>query len=115
MRAPRDSVKSSATLLPLAHLRRGPGRPRHGDRSSDKRQASGHTSPVSSPTWQHGTQALIATARLLDRAAAAAYLGISVDTLDRLTRQGHVHRLLLPGTRCVRFDVRELDVYVAAL
>jgi hypothetical protein len=53
--------------------------------------------------------------RLLDRAAAADYLSISLDTLDRLCRHGQIRRVLLASTRCVRFDLRELDRFVSAL
>jgi hypothetical protein len=52
--------------------------------------------------------------RLLDRAAAADYLSVSVDVLDRLTRQRYLRRRVLPGTRCVRFDVRDLDLLIEA-
>jgi excisionase family DNA binding protein len=61
-----------------------------------------------------GDEALPADVRLLDRARAASYLGIGLDTLDRLSRQGRLPRLVLPGTRCVRFDRRALDRFVDA-
>jgi hypothetical protein len=48
----------------------------------------------------------------LGRAAAAQYLGISVDSLDRITQLGHIRRRVLPGTRCIRFDISELDRFV---
>ena len=50
--------------------------------------------------------------RLVDRSGAAEYLGVSVDIVDKLARRGAVRRLVLPGTRCVRFDLRELDRFI---
>jgi hypothetical protein len=50
--------------------------------------------------------------RLLDRSGAAQYLGVSVDIVDKLARRGAVRRLVLPGTRCVRFDLRDLDRFI---
>jgi len=50
--------------------------------------------------------------RLLNRQQAAEYLGISVDLLDRLSRQGRVRRRLLPATRCIRYDIRDLSRFV---
>jgi len=50
--------------------------------------------------------------RLLDRAGAARYLSVSLDVLDRLARRGLVRRRVLPGTRCIRFDVRDLNRFI---
>jgi hypothetical protein len=50
--------------------------------------------------------------RLLDRAGAARYLSVSLDVLDRLARRALVRRRVLPGTRCIRFDVRDLNRFI---
>jgi hypothetical protein len=63
--------------------------------------------------------------RLLDRDAAAAYLSISVDTLDRLLQSGALHVVRLPvqrdrktglgvrgTTRRILLDRHELDALV---
>jgi hypothetical protein len=114
--APSDPIKTGSTPLPLAHLRRGPGRPRtrpRGDIPGDIHLAAGPQVRANAAEHGHGPEATVASgrslSRLLDRAAAADYLSVSVDVLDRLTRQGHLRRRVLPGTRCIRFDVRDLD------
>lgn len=114
--APSDPVKSGSTPLPLAHLRRGPGRPRtrpRGDIPGDIHPVGGSQVSANAAEHGHGAEATVtpgrSLGRLLDRAAAALYLSVSVDVLDRLTRQGHLRRRVLPGTRCIRFDVQDLD------
>jgi hypothetical protein len=37
---------------------------------------------------------------------------VSLDVLDRLARRGLVRRRVLPGTRCIRFDVRDLNRFI---
>ena len=113
--APSDPVKSGSTL-PLAHLRRRPGRPRirpRGDNPGDIPLVASPQVRAKAAEHGHGAEATVAPGRslgrLLDRAAAALYLSVSVDVLDRLTRQGHLRRRVLPGTRCIRFDIQDLD------
>jgi excisionase family DNA binding protein len=72
----------------------------------------------------HGAQAPIAFVppnrpgitlrRLYSRRQAAEYLGCSTDSVDRMVERGQLERLRLPGSRLVRFDVRDLDQLVAA-
>lgn len=45
---------------------------------------------------------------VLTRRQAAAHLGISVATLDRLTKAGHIRAAKL-GTRTVRYTVEDLN------
>jgi hypothetical protein len=105
--APSDPVKSGPTPLPLAHLRGGPERPRtrpRGDNAGDIWPGADSQIVANAAEHRHGAEALPAEVRLLNRARAASYLGIGLDTL-----QGRLPRLVLPGTRCVRFDPRALD------
>jgi len=95
----------------LEHHRRRAGRPRKqpvGDNPGDVRPSLKLEHAVPATVSQHRTQALQASVRLLDRPGAARYLGVSVDTLDRL----RIPRVVLPGCRLVRYDVRELDRFV---
>lgn len=101
--------------LPLEHLRRGPGRPRkarNGDIPSYNRRVHSQQQRDITAVTEHGAQALRTSARLLDRQRAALYLGVSLDTLDRLTAQGRLRRLVIPGTRLIRFDVQILDSFI---
>ena len=65
--------------------------------------------------------------RLLDRETAAAYLSVSVDTLDRLLQSGALHVVRLPvqrdrntgvgvrgPTRRILVDRHELDALIEA-
>ena len=105
----------------LEHLRRGPGRPRKardGDNPSDIRAATGPQACATSGEHGHGAEAPVtpapSQARLLDRVQAASYLGISVDTLDRLASHGRLQRLVIPGTRLVRYDRKALDSFISS-
>ena len=48
---------------------------------------------------------------MLEAAAAAEMLSISVQTLEKLP----ILRVTLPGTRCVRYPMEELKRYVRAV
>lgn len=55
--------------------------------------------------------------RLLNRAEAAEYLGISTTVLDRLTRAGHIAYIETPSTGkagrpCHRWTVGDLNAYI---
>jgi hypothetical protein len=79
--APSDPVKSGSTPLPLAHLRRGPGRPRtrpRGDNPGDIRPGAGTQVVANGAQHGHGAEALPVDAPLLDRARAASYLGVGL-------------------------------------
>jgi excisionase family DNA binding protein len=52
--------------------------------------------------------------RLLGLEDAAAYLGVSTDTVLGMLERGVVHRVALPGVRRLLLDVRELDEVVEA-
>jgi hypothetical protein len=109
----------SAPTLPLAEasqrLRRRPRRTKkHPEGGTDGDSAVVPASDLRMKVAQRPQSAVAQLAlrpipRLLDRAAAARYLSVSVDVLDRLARRGFVRRRVLPGTRCIRFDVRDLD------
>ena len=114
----RDVIKADE-VLPLAHLRRRPGRPRKhplGDKAGDSQSTTGSQVRFGPALRSEGTEVQVASGRslvrLLDRSRAAEYLSISVDTLDRLTRHGRLRRLRLPGTECRRYDIRDLDRYI---
>jgi len=119
-RANGEVLASSTTSAPplLAHLRRRSGRPLKagaGDNPGDNRPAPAAQLCANTTLRQPGAEAHVAPVlppRLLDRAGAAAYLSISVDLLDRLSRQGRLRRRLLPPTRCIRYDIRDLDRFV---
>lgn len=121
----RELVKSAPTL-PLARasqgLRRRPGRPRKhraGDNDGDITMVDPSQVRMNTVPRPEGAGAQIASGplngplpRLLDRAGAARYLSVSLDVLDRLARRGLVRRRVLPGTRCIRFDVRDLNRFI---
>lgn len=54
------------------------------------------------------------TDRWMLRREAADYLKIGVSTLDRLVREGKIHKFTATGKRQVMFDREQLDAYVRA-
>ena len=54
--------------------------------------------------------------RLINREAAAAYVGVSANTFDDMAEKGLMPKpRILPGYRRKAWDVRELDIAVDAL
>ena len=54
--------------------------------------------------------------RLIDREASAAYASVSPNTFDLLVTAGGMPKpRVIPGTRRLAWDVRELDVAIDAL
>jgi hypothetical protein len=97
-----------------------------GSRTSD-RVAKSSAPPVLSPPRRPSRSSASAGIgpRLLDRDAAAAYLSVSVDTVDRLLQSGALHVVRLPvqrdrktglgvrgTTRRILIDRHELDSLV---
>jgi hypothetical protein len=75
----------------------------------------------SSDTHRHneGPATTPITPRLLNRSAAAAYLGLSLATLDALRSQGEISPVPVPAAhrvgvplRVPLFDIRDLDAAV---
>jgi excisionase family DNA binding protein len=104
--------------LPLAHasqrLRGKPGRPRRGDNPGDKpqppRQVPDRPRPLVHPRGpQDGPTAGRGEPRLLGREQAASYLGVGVDTVDRLRMRGELQPVGLCGLRRVLYDRADLD------
>ncbi len=116
----------SAPTLPLARasqgLRRRPGRPRKhpaGDNDADSTVVDPSQVRMNTVPRAEAARAQIGSGppdgplpRLLDRAGVARYLSVSLDVLDRLARRGLVRRRVLPGTRCIRFDLRDLNRFI---
>jgi excisionase family DNA binding protein len=128
-----ESITESSTqthALPLAHLRRRPGRPRKhpletlsSDKPGDSGRRQERQAAVVAELLAHGPQAKLTFApperpgitarRLYSRRQAAEYLGCSIDTVDRLAASGELPRLYLPGSRLLRFDLLDLELIVA--
>mgnify|MGYP000970362303 CR=1 FL=1 len=51
--------------------------------------------------------------RLMDEATAAAYLGVSASTLNRIKNERHLVQKKVRGL--LRYDIRDLDVYADGL
>lgn len=97
-------------------LRRRPGRPRKtsdGDKTvtsarRDEKEVPARSSFPGRGALVQGAFGLLQ--RLLGREAAAQYLGVSVDTVDRLMTQGELRRVRLPvAERRILFDRADLD------
>jgi len=111
-----DSTDALARPLEEAsrRLRRPPGRPRASDTNGDTAPRRAAHVPAVKVRADVSTVVPVAprpSQRLLDRATAARYLGVSTDMLDRLVHRYALPRLVL-GTRCVRFDIHDLDRFV---
>jgi excisionase family DNA binding protein len=52
------------------------------------------------------------TDRWMHRHEAADYIKVSVATLDRLVREGKIHKFTATGRRKLLFDREQLDTYV---
>ena len=104
----------------------GSARPEARARTSEPVAGSSVPLVPQAPRRPFGSSAFVGLApRLLDRDAAAAYLSISVDTLDRLLQSGALHVVRLPvqrdrktglgvsgTTRRILLDRHELDSLV---
>ena len=96
---------SANTPLPLAHARRGPGRPR---KDMDSHISATSTGEVFGNAGVKGRALAYSavTPRLLDASQAGRYLGVSYWTVRELEAAGTLRRVCIPGRR--GNDVRKL-------
>lgn len=77
-----------------------------------KAQLNSEFQAVAKKAFEEALETQALNKRVLNKAQACKYLGISYPTLRRLRKAGKIKAFILAGTQKEVFDIRDLERYV---